>query len=191
MAISVILFVAVLISNLQNPKVSILLLVAMTAAFSIFSLLLARVFLHLHRDQRNAASAVQTTEQEFHQMASNIQEVFWMIDAESKKAIYVNEAYETITGRSCQSLMENPSSYEEVIHPDDRGHVLRKLQEAAQNGQFDERFRIVRPNGEVRWVWAHGFPVRMPAARLAALSEQFLRLRRKRKRRNKAQPILP
>jgi hypothetical protein len=47
MAVSVILFVAVLISNLQNPKVSILLLVAMTAAFSIFSLLLARVFLHL------------------------------------------------------------------------------------------------------------------------------------------------
>jgi len=85
---------------------------------------------------------------------------FWMIDAESKKALYVNQAYETITGRSCQSLMENPSSYEEVIHPDDRGHVLRKLHEAAQNGQFDERFRIVRPSGEVRWVWAHGFPVR-------------------------------
>lgn len=130
--VSVILFIAVLISNLQNPKVSILLLVAMTAAFSIFSLLLARVFLHLHRDQRNAASVVQTTEQEFHQMASNIQEVFWMIDADSKKALYVNQAYEIITGRSCQSLMENPSSYEEVIHPDDRGHVLRKLHEAAQ-----------------------------------------------------------
>src|SRR5713226_1200469 len=88
------------------------------------------------------------------------QEVFWMIEAESKKALYVNQAYETITGRSCQSLMENPSSYEEVIHPDDRAHVLRKLHEAAQNGQFDERFRIVRANGEVRWVWAHGFPVR-------------------------------
>ena len=169
MAVSVILFVAVLISNLQNPKVSILLLVAMTAAFSMFSLLLARVFLHLYRDQRNAASVVQTTEQEFHQMASNIQEVFWMIDAESKKALYVNQAYETISGRSCQSLMENPSSYEEVIHPDDRGHVLRKLDEAAQNGQFDEQFRIVRPNGEVRWVWAHGFPVRDAGGKIGRL----------------------
>jgi len=48
-----------------------------------------------------------------------------MIDADSKKALYVNQAYETISGRSCQSLMENPSSYEEVIHPDDRSHVLR------------------------------------------------------------------
>jgi len=169
MVVSVILFVAVLISNLQNPKVSIVLLVAMTAAFSIFSLLLARVFLHLHRDQRRAASVIQTAEHEFHQMASNIQEVFWMIDADSKKALYVNQAYETITGRSGQSLMENPSSHKEVIHPGDRTHVLRKLYEAAQNGQLDERFRIVRPSGEVRWVTVHGFPVRDAAGKIHRL----------------------
>jgi PAS domain-containing protein len=42
---------------------------------------------------------------------------FWMIDASSKQALYVNQAYEAITGRSRQSLMENPSSYEDVIHP--------------------------------------------------------------------------
>jgi PAS domain-containing protein len=114
MVLSVILFVAVLVSNLQRPKVSVVLLGGMTAAFCIFSLLLAKVFLQLHRDQHDAASVLQTAEHEFHHMASNIQEVFWMIDADSKKALYVNQAYETITGRSCQSLMENPSSYEEV-----------------------------------------------------------------------------
>jgi len=167
--LSVVLFIAVLISNLQRPGVSLVLLVAMTAAFCLFSLLLAKVLLQLRRDQRNAVSVIQTAEHEFHQMASNIQEVFWMIDAESKKAIYVNEAYETISGRSCQSLTENPSSYEEVIHPDDRAHVLRKLHEAAQNGQFDEQFRIVRPNGEVRWVWAHGFPVRDAGGKIGRL----------------------
>jgi integrase len=83
-----------------------------------------------------------------------------MIDAGSKQALYVNQAYEAMTGRSCQSLMENPSSYEDIIHPDDRVHVLGKLGEAAQNGQFNERYRIVGPGDEVRWVWAQGFPVR-------------------------------
>jgi PAS domain S-box-containing protein len=102
-------------------------------------------------------------------MASNIQEVFWMIDAESKKALYVNQAYETITGRSCQSLIENPSSYEEVIHPDDRVHVLGKLTKAARKGQFDERFRIVRPGGEVRWVWVRGFPLRDAGGKIGRL----------------------
>jgi PAS domain S-box-containing protein len=160
MVLSVVLFIAVLVSNLQRPKVSVVLLGGMTAAFCIFSLLLAKVFLQLRRDQRNAASVIQTAEHEFQQMAGNIQEIFWMIDADSRKALYVNQAYEAISGRSCQSLMENPSSYEDVIHPDDRIHVLGKLAEAAQNGHFNERFRIVRPGGEVRWVWARGFPVR-------------------------------
>jgi PAS domain S-box-containing protein len=72
----------------------------------------------------------------------------------------VNEAYETITGRSRQSLMEDPTSYEELIHPEDRAHVLAKLEEATHTGQFDERFRIVCSHGEVRWVKVHGFPVR-------------------------------
>jgi len=159
MVLSVVLFVAVLVSNLQRPDVSVVLLGGMTVAFCIFSLLLAKVLLQLRRDQRNAANVLQTAEHEFHQMASNIQEVFWMIDADSKKALYVNQAYEDITGRSWRSLMENPSSYEDVIHPDDRVHVLGKLGEAAHNGQFNEKFRIVRPGGEVRWVWARGFPV--------------------------------
>jgi len=85
---------------------------------------------------------------------------FWTIDADSKKPLYVSEAYETVTGRSRRSLMEHPSSYENVIHSDDRVHVLGKLEQAAHNGRFNERFRIIRPDGEVRWVWARGFPVR-------------------------------
>jgi PAS domain S-box-containing protein len=106
------------------------------------------------------------SEERYRQMASHIQEIFWMIDAESKKAIEVNEAYETITGRSRQSLMNNPFSYEEVIHPDDRPHVLGKLEEATQTGKFDERFRITLPNGQVRWVRVHGFPVRNAAGKI-------------------------
>ena len=89
-----------------------------------------------------------------------------MIDARSKKAIEVNNAYETITGRTRQSLMEDPTSYEEVIHPEDRAHVLGKLDEATKTGKFDERFRITLPNGTVRWVRVHGFPVRNNAGKI-------------------------
>jgi PAS domain S-box-containing protein len=92
-----------------------------------------------------------------------------MIDAETKKALYVTEAYETITGRSCQSLVENSSSYEQLIHPEDRVHVLAKLGEATQTGHFDERFRILRATGEVRWVTVHGFPVRDGSGRIHRL----------------------
>ena len=158
--VSAILVIAVLVANLQSPRVALALLVSLIAAVLVFALLLADVFRQMHRTERQARTVFEDSEQEFRQMADNIQEIFWVIDAETKKATFVNPAYETITGRSCQSLLENPSSYEEVIHADDRVHVVAKLDEAVRTGSFDERFRIVKPDGEIRWVWVRGFPRR-------------------------------
>ena len=107
-----------------------------------------------------AEDALRGSEDRFRQMASHIQEIFWMLDAKNRKVLYVSPAYETITGRTCKSLEENPQSYEEVIHPEDRVRVLSRLDEAARAGEFDEEFRIVRPDGRIRWIWARGFPVR-------------------------------
>jgi PAS domain S-box-containing protein len=111
-------------------------------------------------ERRRAQMSLLESEERFQQMANNIQEVFWMIDAETKKALFVNQAYETITGRSSESLRQDPTSYEELIHTEDRVHVLSKLDEATRSGHFNERFRIVCAQGEVRWVWVRGFPVR-------------------------------
>jgi PAS domain S-box-containing protein len=110
-----------------------------------------------------AEDALRQSEERFQQMASNIQEIFWMLDAENMKVLYVNPAYETITGRTCESLRDDPKSYEEVIHPEDRVRVLSRLGEAVQTGQFDEEFRITKPDGATRWVWVRGFPVRNSA----------------------------
>lgn len=111
-------------------------------------------------ERRRAQMSLLESEERFQQMANNIQEIFWMIDAETKKALYVNAAYEAITGRSCESLLKNPTSYEELIHADDRILVLSKLDEATRSGHFNERFRISAAPGDIRWVWVRGFPVR-------------------------------
>jgi PAS domain S-box-containing protein len=83
-----------------------------------------------------------------------------MMNAESKELLYVSKAYETITGRPLSELSENPTSYKEVIHPDDRVRFLSKLEEAGITGKFDEEFRILRPDGTTRWVLSKGSPVR-------------------------------
>ena len=120
-------------------------------------------------ERRRTQLSLLESEERFQQMARNIQEIFWMIDADTKQALFVNQSYETITGRSCESLRDSPSSYEELIHPEDRAHVLTKLDEATRSGQFNERFRIVRSRGEVRWVWVRGFPVRDAGGKIRRL----------------------
>ena len=140
------------------------------SAFLLFGAAVLSVLIALYtRSLRRAQQMQLDTEERLQEMADNIQEIVWMIDAETKQALYVNAAYETITGCSCQSLLENPSSYEDLIHPEDRVHVLTKLGEATKTGHFDERFRIVRADGEVRWVTVHGFPARDDAGRIYRL----------------------
>jgi PAS domain S-box-containing protein len=106
------------------------------------------------------ARASEAAEAKFHQIADNIQEIFWMVDATTKQAIYVNPAFEQITGRTCASLQGDPLSYHEIIHQDDRVRVLSRLDEALRTGEFAEEFRITRPDGTIRWVGAQGFPIR-------------------------------
>jgi PAS domain S-box-containing protein len=110
--------------------------------------------------RREAEMALRESDERFRQIADNIQEIFWMIDASSKQVIFVNKAFETLTGRSASSLRENPTSYQELFHPQDRVRVLTRLEEAACSGQIDEEFRIIRADHAVRWVSVHGFPAR-------------------------------
>jgi PAS domain S-box-containing protein len=110
--------------------------------------------------RKQAEEALRESEERFQEMARNIEEIFWTLDAENMKVLYVSPAYETITGRSCESLREDPRFYEEVIHPEDRVRVLSRLAESVQTGQLDEEFRITKPDGATRWVWVRGFPVR-------------------------------
>lgn len=110
--------------------------------------------------RKEAEVALRQSEERFEQMADNIQEIFWMLDAENMEVLYVNAAYEAITGRTCESLHENPKSCEGVIHPEDRIRVLARLGESVRTGHFDEEFRILRPDDATHWVWVRGFPVR-------------------------------
>ena len=157
---SVFLLVAALLANLQRYFMVLLLSVSFAAATFALVFLLTGLSRQLRREQQETSTNLQATRHELQQMADNIQEIFWTLDAKSQRVIYVNQAYETITGRSLRSLTEDPSSYKDVIHAADRTHVLAKLEEAVRSGQFNQKFRIVRPEGEVRWVWVRGFPVR-------------------------------
>jgi PAS domain S-box-containing protein len=110
-------------------------------------------------ERTKAEMSLQRSEERFRHMANNIQEIFWMMDAETQEITYINPAYATITGHSVQSLQENPFSYQELIHAEDRIRVLSRLQDLRDLGILDEEFRFIRADGEVRWAWAKGVPV--------------------------------
>src|SRR6202035_874514 len=106
-------------------------------------------------------------------LTENISEVFWMTDPAKREVLYVSPAYETIWGRTCKSLMERPHSFFDAIHPDDRPRVLASIQ-ANSDIPYELEYRIVRPDGAVRWIRDRAFPVRDaagPVIRIAGVAE--------------------
>ena len=104
--------------------------------------------------------ALRDSEDRFRQLAENIQEVFWMTDPAGSQMLYVSPAYEKIWGRSCASLYQSPGTWLDAVHPDDHGRVLDALKRKASRGDYDETYRIVRPDETLRWIHDRAYPVR-------------------------------
>jgi diguanylate cyclase (GGDEF)-like protein/PAS domain S-box-containing protein len=98
------------------------------------------------------------SELRFRQMAESIDDVFFLQNLDSSEMYYVSPAYETIWGRTCDSLYANPASWGDSIHPEDLERAIASYDAGRLTG-FDHEFRIVRPDGELRWIQVRGFPI--------------------------------
>jgi PAS domain S-box-containing protein/putative nucleotidyltransferase with HDIG domain len=116
--------------------------------------------------QKRAEEQRHETELRFRQVTDNIREVFWLTDPAKKEILYVNPAYEAIWGRSAQAVYSSPRDWLEGIHPEDRGRVSQAAETKQATGDYDEEYRIVRPDGSVRWIWDRAFPVRDEGGRV-------------------------
>lgn len=98
--------------------------------------------------------------EQFREIAENVREVFFLISAQDDQLIYVSPAYETLWGRSCQSVYDDPQSWLMAIHPEDSFEAMATLETQFRTGdEFEEEYRIIRPDGSIRWVWSRAFPV--------------------------------
>lgn len=99
----------------------------------------------------------------FRQIAENVREVFWVFDMVDRRFTFISPMYEELFGRSRASLYEDSRSHLEATHPDDRARVEAAVNRGRAGGApVDERFRIIRPNGSMRWIRARSFHVPNP-----------------------------
>jgi two-component system cell cycle sensor histidine kinase/response regulator CckA len=105
-----------------------------------------------------AEATLRESEARFRQFAESINEVWWITDAAKREVLYISPSYETIWGRTCMSLIEQPNSLFEAVHPNDRPRVLRTLQDEGGD-PYELEYRIVRPDSSIRWIRERAFPV--------------------------------
>jgi PAS domain S-box-containing protein len=118
--------------------------------------------------RKRSEEAVRHSEERFRRMAENIECVFWMANPELTQMLYVSPAYEQIWGRTCASLYERPGSFLDSVRAEDRERLQAVLRQENQQ-EFEIEYRVLRPDGSMRWVRDRGFPVKGPAGRIESV----------------------
>src|SRR5205807_9369697 len=115
-------------------------------------------------ERKQAEEALRKSEEQFRQLSENIREVFWMSTPDFSSILYISPAYESVWGRTCESLYRAPRSFIDAIHPEDRARVVDVIERERQQG-FETQYRVVRPDGSIRWIRDRGFPIKDESGR--------------------------
>jgi len=122
-------------------------------------------------ERKQMENALRESDEKFHQVADHITDVFWIRSPDMRQVHYISPAFERIWGRSTESLYANPQQWTDFIFLEDRERVQGAF--AALSGDapsLDIEYRIVRPDGELRWVRVRGFQVKDSSGRLISNS---------------------
>ncbi|MGH7766167.1 MAG: PAS domain S-box protein, partial [Candidatus Binatia bacterium] len=131
--------------------------------------------------RKQAERALRESELRFRQMAENIKQVFWITDTLTNAWLYVSPAYGEIWGRSPEGLGPMAQSWLGALHPEDLERVLAAVRTKQVTGSYDEEYRILRPDGSIRWIRDRAFPVRNDSGRnyrVAGIAEDITERKR-------------
>jgi len=119
--------------------------------------------------RRQTEEALRASQQSFHSMAEVVPVGFWMLTPDWGQMLYVSPAAAKISGRSCEDLCRQPDLWRSNIHVDDQQRMLAFWNE--HHGQnYDVEYRIVRSDGDIRWVREVTTPIRDDNGELTLLT---------------------
>jgi two-component system sensor histidine kinase/response regulator len=130
------------------------------------------VVMHVNITERKAIeNALREGNEKFQLLADNITDAFWIRSPDMRDAHYVSPAFERIWGRPVEMLYANPERWVDFTFPEDRERVQRAFATLiGDEPSVDIEYRIVRPDGEIRWIRVRGFQVRDAAGKLVRLT---------------------
>ena len=115
------------------------------------------------RERETATESLRASEEKFRALAESVPGIIYLSknDAIFTK-LYLNDFMKTVTGYPKEAFLSGGIGFLDIIHPDDRQHVLETARNAALGAPFRMEYRIKRKDGQWRWLEEYGMAMSGP-----------------------------
>jgi diguanylate cyclase (GGDEF)-like protein/PAS domain S-box-containing protein len=103
-------------------------------------------------ERKQAEDALAKSREKLDSILSSMLDAVYSVDAKSFELLQTNAAITQIFGIPQEEFYADGTAYLKYIHPEDREIVDRSAKEIFEHGEGEWVYRIIRPDGETRWV---------------------------------------
>jgi PAS domain S-box-containing protein len=103
-------------------------------------------------DRKKIEEALRQSQGQLNSILDSLEDVVWSVSARTGILLYYSANTEALYGRPVSEFFNDLTLWFKVVHPEDRKRVVTACQKLRQTGSQDVEYRILRPNGDIRWV---------------------------------------
>ena len=120
--------------------------------------------------QRRNEARRRESDERFRKFAENSSDVIWILNAEEQRLEYLSPGFQQTWGLPPEAAIADIEVWKGCVHPEDRVARAQTLERIITQGEsITHEYRIVRPDGSVRWIRDTAFPIRNADDRLGQI----------------------
>ncbi len=106
--------------------------------------------------RKRAELSVRESRDRIDGILTSIQVVVYSANIRGDAILFISDHCKAIYGLSAAEFILDPLHWQTSVHPEDRPKVEEAFAALQTTGAFEQEYRIVRPDGSVRWVYDCG-----------------------------------
>ncbi|MEA5508844.1 PAS domain S-box protein [Crocosphaera sp. UHCC 0190] len=105
-------------------------------------------------ERKRIEQALSKSEQRLEGILTSIQDVVWSVNSTFSELIYLNPAAQLLFGHSLEYFYQKVDLWRELVHAEDQELIQYHRQVLLEKGSAEFQYRIVRPDGQIRWLYS-------------------------------------